>query len=143
MTATAAAIGHGTKFSMYATAAAAVFTDIAEVFDIKPPNEQTDTIDATHYQSPGRYREFIQGLTDPGECSIEMNLIPGSASETLILTAKSDGLLRQAKITFPGGETWTYGVLVTGYEPAIPDADKMTATVTMKVSGSVTRAAPV
>lgn len=140
---TAAAIGHGAKFSIAPTiaSAAGAYVDLAEVYDIKPPNEQTDTVDATHYGSPGRNREFIQGLTDPGDCSFEMNLVPGSTSEGLIIAARADGVLRGCKITLPGGQTWNFGGLVTGYEAALPNDGKMTATTTMKVSGSVTRAA--
>lgn len=140
---TNASIGRGSKFSMGATTNSNTLTDIAEVFDITPPNEQTDTIDASHYQSPGKQREFITGLTDPGDVSFDMNFLPGSASETLILTAKTDGLKRAAKITFPAGQTWAFDMLVTGYEPSMPDDDKMTCTVTGKVTGSVTRANPV
>lgn len=138
---TQAAIGHGTKFELGDGADPEVFTEIAEIFDFTPPNETTDTIDATNFQSPNRYREFIMGLTDPGEISFEMNFVPGSTSETKILAAKASQTAKTGRITFPNDWTWTFDVLITGYEPAVPADDKMTATVTGKVSGSVVRAA--
>lgn len=139
--ATDADIGYGTTFSMANGEATPVQVEIAEVYDITPPNETVDVIDATHMKSPNGYREFILGLTDPGDCSFEMNFIPGSESETLILAAKTARARRSCIITFPNGATWTFDGLVTGYEPAIPTADKMTCTVTYKVTGSVVRAA--
>lgn len=136
--ATAASIGNGAQFQIE-SAIPGTFTAISEVFDITPPNETTDVIDATHFGSDGR--EFIMGLSDPGETSFEMNFVPGSASETLLLTAKASRTAKQFRIVFPNDYTWTFSGLVTGYEPSMPNDDKMTCTVTIKVTGSVTRAA--
>lgn len=141
--ATSAAIGYGSKFELGNGATPEVYAEIAEVFEITPPSESTDTIDASHMKSPGAMREFIQGLTDPGEASFEMNFVPGSVSETAILAARAARAARGCRITFPNGANWSFSGLVTGYEPAVPNDDKMTATVTFKVSGSVVRAAGV
>ncbi|WP_447411788.1 phage tail tube protein, partial [Clostridium perfringens] len=64
------------------------FVDVGEVTSITPPSDTDDMVDATHTQSPNRTREFIAGLTDPGECSFEMNFVPGSPSDILIQDAK-------------------------------------------------------
>lgn len=136
--ATAASIGNGAQFQIESTPPG-TFTAISEVFDITPPNETTDVIDASHFGSPDR--EFIMGMTDPGETSFEMNFVPGSASETLLLTAKASRTANTFRIVFPNDYTWTFSGLVTGYEPSMPNDDKMTCTVTIKVTGSVTRAA--
>jgi hypothetical protein len=138
---TAATIGHGSSFALGDGAQPEVFTTIAEVYDITPPSETSDVIDATHMSSPGNMREFIMGLTDPGEASFEMNFIPGSASETAILAWRAGRVSKNCRITFPNGWRWTFLALCTGYEPALPADDKMTATVTAKVTGTVTRVA--
>lgn len=137
--ATLASIGNGAQFQIESNTPG-TYTAIAEVFDITPPNETTDVIDASHLGSPDR--EFIMGLTDPGETSFEMNFVPGSASETALLAAKASRTAKKFRIVFPNLYTWSFNGLVTGYEPAVPNDDKMTATVTIKVTGSVTRAAP-
>jgi len=93
-------------------------------------------IDATHMQSPNSTREFILGLNDPGECSFEMNFIPGSTADALLQQVKADREAVSCRITFPNTVTWTFTGLLTGYEPAVPTEDKMTATVTFKVTGS-------
>lgn len=137
---TAASIGNGAQFQIEGSTPG-TFTAIAEVFDITPPNETTDVIDTTHMGSPGGVREYILGLTDPGEASFEMNFVPGSASEALILTTKAERKAKNFRIVFPNAATWTFAGLLTGYEPAMPNDDKMTATVTIKVTGAVLREA--
>lgn len=137
--ATNASIGSGARFQIESTTPA-TFTDIAEVYDITPPNESTDVIDATHMGS-GNTREFIMGLTDPGETSFEMNFIPGSPSEGLIIDARASRVSKNFRIIFPNGAQWTFAGLLIGYEPAMPNDDKMTATVSIKVTGSVLREA--
>ncbi|SDP92499.1 hypothetical protein SAMN05428967_4471 [Phyllobacterium sp. YR620] len=133
MAETGAMIGYGSIFAMADPEAPTVFEDIAEVYDITPPSDTDDLVDATHMQSPNRTREFIAGLTDPGEASFEMNFIPGSAADLAIQNAK--GKRKICRITFPNGVTWTFTGIRQGYEPAVPTEDKMTATVTFKVSG--------
>lgn len=136
MAETEAMIGYGSKFAVGDGADPEVFTDIAEVYDITPPSDTMDVIDATHMQSPDATREFILGLRDPGECSFEMNFIPGGSGDTAIQEWRTARERRTCRITFPNSVTWTFSGLLTGYEPAAPTDDKMTATVTIKVTGS-------
>lgn len=139
MTATQASIGYGTTFGIADDNSPDNYITVAEVFDITPPSQKIDQIDATHSESPDRFREFIQGLIDAGETSFDMNFVPGSASDILIQSLR-DGSSRSCRITFPNAATWTFTGVLTGYEPKVPTADKMTATVTFKVSGSIVAA---
>lgn len=115
--------------------------EIAEVFDITPPSDTVDQVDVTHMQSPNRRREFIAGLSDPGSASFEMNFVPGSASDLKIQEIRGTGEQVLCRITFPNAVTWQFTGQIESYEPAIPTEDKMTASVSFKVSGS-TVAAP-
>jgi hypothetical protein len=135
MAETEASIGYGSLFEIKADGDVA-FVPIAEVYDITPPSSSIDTIDATHSQSPNGDREFIIGLNDPGEASFEMNFVPGSAADVKIQAVRNARKRVSCRITFPNGVTWTFSGLLTGYEPAVPTDDKMTATVTFKVTGS-------
>jgi len=132
---TEAAIGYGSKFAV-STDDGATFTDIAEVSNITPPSSSIDVIDATHMQSPNGDREFILGLNDPGEASFDMNFVPGSAADLKIQGVRNARARVRCRVTFPNGVTWTFSGILTGYEPAVPTEDKMTATVTFKVTGS-------
>lgn len=135
MAETEASIGYGSLFAV-STDDGATWTDLAEVSNITPPSSTIDMIDATHMQSPNSDREFIIGLNDPGEASFEMNFVPGSVSDLLIQEVKLARERIKCRITFPNAVTWTFSGLLMTYEPAVPTDDKMTATVTFKVSGS-------
>ena len=138
MAASEASLGYGSKFLISDNASPGVYTEIAEVFNITPPNFEADDVDVTHNQSPDRTRETIAGLKTPGDCSFEMNFVPGSASDILLLALLQSGEQRACQIEFPNAETWSFLAAVKGYEVSMPTDDKMTATVSMQVSGSIT-----
>lgn len=140
MPGTQARIGYGSKFAV-STDSGSTFTDLGEVNNITPPSSKVDQIDATHMQSPNSDREFIPGLNDPGEASFAMNFVPGSASDLKLQAIRAAKAAVLCRITFPNGITWQFTGVLTGYQPAVPTDDKMTATVTFKVSGSTTTGA--
>lgn len=137
---TEAKIGYGSIFELETASGAGTFSAIAEIDDLTPPNEKADVLDATNFDSPDGYKEFILGMTDPGDVKWTMNLVPGSASETLILAAKASRQAYKARITFPLGQQWTFSILILEYSPAVPVDKKMTCSVSGKVSGSIIRA---
>lgn len=130
---TQARIGHGITMEMADLATPTDFTYLSEIFDVTPPSDTTDTPDATHMQSPNRTREFIDGLTDPGEASFEMNYVPGSDSDKALIAAK--GKRKWLRVTYPNGVQLLFIGIRQGYEKSAPTDDKMTASVTFKVSG--------
>lgn len=139
-----ALLGYGSSFEIANSSNSPTsFVSLGEVFNITPPSATVDQIDVTHMQSPNRRREFISGLVDSGECSFEMNYIPGSAgdlelNEILDLAA---GLSRRrmCRIRYPNGVTHTFEAELQSYEPTVPTDDRMTATVSFKVTGDITR----
>lgn len=131
-----ASIGYGSRFQI-SSDGGINYTDMAEVVDITPPNETADVIDVTHMQSPDKTREFIEGLKDPGEVSFTINFVPGSGTDVTLRTMVGR---QDCRITFPNGYTWTFRAFKTGYEPEAPNEDKMAATVTMKVTSTITGA---
>lgn len=133
---TKARIGHGTVVEMADVATPATRTYIGEVKSITAPNESTDTPDATSMQSPNKTREFVDGLTDPGEFSFDTNLVVGSPSDLYLIAAK--GKRKIVFMTYPTGHQLIFYGVRSGYEKTVPVDDVMTATVTMKVSGDPT-----
>jgi len=137
MAASEASLGYGSKFKI-TDPATSTLIDIAEVFNITPPSFEADDVDVTHNQSPNRTREVIAGLKSPGDCSFEMNFVPGSASDVLIRSLLGSGVQVDCQIEFPNAETWDFLAAVKGFEVEMPTDDKMTATVSMQVSGDIT-----
>jgi hypothetical protein len=131
-----AAIGNGSEFQIE-SATPGTFTTIAEVTDITPPNETVNAI--TYGSLSSEYVQSIAGLIDPGETSFEMSFLPGSTSETQILAALRGRMAKNFRIVFPNLATWTFPGLVTGYEPAVPSDDRMTATVTIRLTAGALR----
>jgi predicted secreted protein len=145
MVATKASIGYGTVVKVGSGGdfdSPDTFITLAEVIEVTPPNMQTDDVDATHFSSPNRTREYIAGLIEPGEASIVMNRIDGSATEVLLMGLQSSGLPRTWVIVWPNETTWSFLGLVKGYEATSPIDDRMTATCTIKVAGAQTITIP-
>lgn len=139
---TEAQIGWGTEF--WLDNASGTLTELGEITSVTPPNPQVADVEATHFKSANRRREYIAGLVEDGEGTFEMNYVPGSATDVLIRAAINDGDARDYKIVLPDGEdTWeiTGKCIVKGYERGIPIDDRMTATMTVRFTGASAEAA--
>ncbi len=120
------------------------FATIAEVSDITPPAPTTSTFETTHYLSPNGNMQFASGLTDPGDMSISFNWLPTDATQdnlTGLFKAFRDKQLRNFRIIYPLTPTVVdaFAGLVTTYPVTTPMNDRMSASVTIKVSGDTIR----
>ena len=138
MVATRAILGYGTTVFVADSSSPGVFTQIQEVIEVTPPNAQVDDVEATHFISDNRTREYIAGLIEGGEAAIGMNRIPGSATEILLIGLQVSGARVAVRIIWPNNTIWEFIGHVKGYETASPIDDRMTATCTFKVDGSTT-----
>jgi predicted secreted protein len=138
MARTGADTGYGAKFQV--ETAPDVWTSIGEVTDIQVPERERETHDATHYESDDAYREFIPGLRDGGECTIEFNLIPGGASHDQIIDLFDSDDVESLRIVFPNDAKLNFSGFCTKVGEVIPMDDKMSGSATFKVSGKPTLA---
>ncbi|MEM9085304.1 MAG: phage tail tube protein [Pseudomonadota bacterium] len=140
-----AGIGHGTVFSLSTDATDTNLTVLAEIKTVTPPNGIAEDVDVTHFGSPEKRREFILGLIDDGEGEFMMNLVPGSATDSLIRTARTAQDLRAYRIALPAsaGGTWEIDgtCRVKGYSREIPIDGVMEATMLVRFTGASTEAA--
>jgi predicted secreted protein len=145
---TQAKIGYGNLFQILDTTASPdTWTTVGEVVNITPPSFARDAQDATHTESTEGWREFIPGLKDAGEISAELNLVPDSNTMDLILATFDSDALQQVRILFKDGvqtgptptcSRFTCTGIITGFPLEAPMDDKMSATVTVKISGKPT-----
>jgi predicted secreted protein len=133
--ATNAMIGYLSEYAIHDGASPGEFDDIGEVFEITPGAETADRVEVTHMQSPDRRREYISGLIDSGEATFQINWVPNNATDVILRDLFESGDVRSHRITFPNGVTVTYDGTILGYEKAVPLDDRMTATITVAVSG--------
>ena len=130
--------GIGATFKRSDMATAPAFTAIAEVGDINGPNKSRDTIDVTHLGSTSGYKEFIGGLRDGGEVTIDMNFT--YAGYDLINDDFEDDNPRDYQIVLSDSTATTlqFSALCTKLDLKTPKGDKISASASFKISGVVT-----
>jgi len=121
------------------------FTTIAEVRDISGPGFEQGTEEVTHHTSPGRWKERIATLLDAGEVTFELNFLPAETTHSYssgLLEDMVNGTKRNFQLVFPdtGATTWTFPAIVANFEPTAPVEGKLTADVTLEISGAPTLA---
>ena len=127
-----------------------IFATVAEVLNISGPSLSLETIDVT---SHGGWREFITGLANGGEITLELNYIPDNASHDATAGLLKDfedqisGVLatpRNYELVFPdtSNTTWTFAAWITAFETtaSASGTEKLGASVTLTITGQPTLA---
>ena len=113
--------------------AADTLVKIGEPFNVPVPNGSADLIDASSFDTVG-FKDYITArLRDGEEADIEMNWVPGSATDTLCKLAR--GETREFEVIVPqdGGEYKFAGsVLVRDYVRENPMGDRRTGSLRVK-----------
>jgi len=126
--------GVGTTFSRWSGSA---WVAIGQINSIDGPGMSRDTIDVTSLGSTGGYRQFIAGFRDAGTIQLAMNFT--RLNYELMKTDFESDSLQNYRIVLPDTEATTieFEGLVTELPLSIPADDKITADVTIKISGQV------
>lgn len=133
---------YGTKLKRGGTAGTAV----AQVTNISGPGISVDTYDVTSHDSTGKWREFVSGLKDGGEISLDLNFDPAGATQKAaaggLLFDMTAGTSTSYALVFSDSATtsWTFSAFVTAFEPAAPHDGKLSATCTLKITANPTLA---
>lgn len=130
---TGAMLGYGSTLELAPFETPNAFVYVAEVKNFTLPSDTTDQQDVSHMQSPNKTREFIDGFSDPGEFGCELNYIPGSPADLLLVAAK--GKRKRIRVTFPNGVQVLFTGTRQSYEKTAETENAMTASVSFKVSG--------
>lgn len=114
------------------------FSTIAEVTGLSGPSLSLETIDATHMESPNNFREMIPSLKSAGEVSFDLNFLPGNSSQQQITTDYLGRTLRNFELTWTdtGATKWAFSAYITAFEPSAAIDDKLSASVTLSISGA-------
>lgn len=129
-----AVAGVGTVFQRWS---GAIWVAISEILSITGPGMSRDTIDVTSLSSTSGYREFIAGFRNPGTVKLSMNF-----TRTTYELFKQDfesNVVKNYRIVLPDAENTSveFMGLVTELPMTIPAADKITADVTIQLSGPI------
>ena len=122
---------------MASTGVAAFGTSISpsagEITNITGPGISVDEVEITNHSSADDCKEFVAGLIDGGEFSVEGNL-----TSTVVTGVYTDLLARTSKsytITFPNSMTWTFTGYPKSFETDSPVDGKLGFSATFRVTG--------
>lgn len=117
-----------------------VYSTIPEVSNISGPGGQANEIDVTDLSSTAK--EFRMGLQDEGSITLDINYIPQNAVHAALRTDRANQTLSSYRITFTDSPmtTWTFTAYVLGFEVSNGVDDVTKASITLRVSGSITEA---
>ena len=133
--------GYGVLLGIGDGASAEAFSSIAEVTDVTAPSFSKDTIEVSHASSPNKYKEYIAGFKDGGEVTASGNM---TQSDYAALKDKFESeALNNYQLTIPDDNfsnkpTIVFAAHVTALESDIPTQDKVSFSLTLKISGKPT-----
>lgn len=136
--ATSAVGSHGTLLKRGDGGSPENFVTIAEVLDISGPALALGTEDATSHDS-NFWREFIPTIREGGDVTFDIQYYSHTTHDSLIADF-NNRTLRNFQVVFPitPTETWAFAAYVTGFSMSAPVEGKLTASVTLQISGAVT-----
>lgn len=115
-----------------------VFSTVAEMVDITPPETTLDTDDATHNESPLGFAEKVATVLRAGDAQATINFLPDDASQIAMRTAQSAKRLANYQITIPGSTKMVrFAAFVGSLSPSFPHSGKMVNQIRLAVSGPV------
>jgi len=126
------------------TTAGVVVTTVAQVTSVTGPSLSMDTADVTTHDSPNAWEETVGTILRSGEVTFDIVYDPADnthdGTDTGGLVYRLKNKVRTAfSIVFPdtAPSTWSFDGDVTGFEPTEPVDGALTASVTVKPSGSL------
>ena len=136
--------GHGARL-YYGTNATAVSsgTAIGNIMSITGPNQTRDTIDTSTMDSTTKWRDFIPGMLDAGELTFECNYNGAAAGDAEVLDTQFTATAYTWYVAFNDGSNtvftnnslWYASGVMTALGHGIPFDDKMTQSITIKLTG--------
>lgn len=128
----------GTQLKRGDGASVEAFTTIANVTSISGPARSRETLDVTAHDSADGWMEFVGGLKDGGEVSLEINYDPAETTHDLD-DDFDDTDPRNYQIVIlpdtPDEVTWDFAGILTELSDEFPYDDKMSRSMTIKISG--------
>jgi len=129
---------YGTMLKIGGTAGVAA----ANVTKIDGPAPSLDTIDVTAHDSAGAWREYIGGLLDAGEVSLDLNFDPAAVTHKNAAGGLQYLMLQRTAsafaLVFPqaGNPTYTFNAFVTKFTRTMQFDGALDGSVTLKITGA-------
>lgn len=135
-------IGHGCDLQRSSDGTSGgTFATVGTIYDMTPPAVSRETVDNTSHSSTDRWREYVSGLRDGGEMSLDVAFDPATGGDIYDffsdIGADTAGYY---KLVFndAGNREWGFAAWVTQITPTAPLDDKRMFSVTFKLTGKPT-----
>ena len=114
--------------------------EIAEVKSISGPSQKVDMIDVSSHDSASAFKEFVAGLIDGGEVTIEGEVDTTDSTGLIALNTDMQARTsRTCQVTLPGSlGNWSGTAYCSGLEWSYPHDGSMTFTASFKYTGKPT-----
>ena len=139
----ASSTGSGTGATFTVTTVAEIFNTLEEVKSLSGFGKTNELVDVTNFSSPNNTKEYISGLADGAEITVECNKRNTTATiQNQLIDDVDDGeSARNVRITWTDGTTskqYDFAVVCLSYTygPSIADANKIS--YTLKITGDIT-----
>lgn len=107
----------------------------ADILSIDISGVTRETYNTSHMGTTSSHTFALVDLVDNGTLTLEIAWVPG-----LVPPILTNGAMETVVLTFGGtGSTWTFSCGQTELGVVVPLEEKMTATCTFKISGSISR----
>lgn len=119
---------------------ASTFVVLPEVLSLSGVGKTNEQLEVTNFDSAGS-KEYIAGLADGAEVSVECNLVNGDAQQEAVIAAVDSGTNFSVELAVTNGVTAkTYGFEVTPISWNVTPAvnDKHMIAFSLKISGAIT-----
>jgi hypothetical protein len=140
---TAANIGRW-KFRLGDTASPTDYDDVEEVYAISGLGKTNNLVDVTNFDSPTGTMEYIAGLADGAEITIECNRIPEASPATeqqnmiAAVDAQTNRLFQIAYQGVSPEETFNFEGVPLSWTVTPSPTERNTISFTVKISGAIT-----
>jgi hypothetical protein len=138
----------GIKYSPHGATVSVDSVDIEGITNISVGGGDVGEAETTDSDSAG-VREYVAGLSDSGEVTIEMRHVPGATGQANLRTLKASRAIVECEIALPPSATddsevgtLTFDCYVRGFDWEFPTAEDAagSATCVLRVTGAITEA---
>ena len=120
----------------------AITTDAApleEVLDVSGLGKSNDTIDVTNFDSPAGTKEYIPGLADGSEITIECNYVAAATGQVALVASIDAGSSVAVVMAYAtSAATYTFSAAAQGWTISPSTSEQNKISFVLKVSGDIT-----
>jgi hypothetical protein len=112
-------------------------TSVGQVISISGPNISVSVVKTTHLASSNAADEFIPGFADGGTINTRMNFVKADTNTLYgyYRTMKGIMVMFNDGANSSVGSRWTFDGFISEFGNEVPENDRITADITIKVTG--------